>query len=322
MATFDWHDFVEKVSLVDRLFRAESEFGAMDFATRDRYRHAVEDLARGSDRSEVAVARQALTLAGGPERRGEDLGYYLISKGRPSLERALGYRVSWRQRLTRAYMASATWSYLGIDRDRHLVSSVPADPVHARPRCEPAPRPRPRRACRDSCLGRGHRAGESRRRRDLAAARPSEARAGRRRAARAEDPRRRADLALEPGADRRADRAAGRPLSRQRRRRASLRPLVGLDGFGGGARPRGRVAAGGRACGHRRAQPATRPGQRRRGAVRALPPPAPLERERGALDGLGAQARQAARAQSAAARRDRHLVHARAGCTCRRRFAS
>jgi cyclic beta-1,2-glucan glucanotransferase len=113
MATFDWRDFVEKVSLVDRLFRAESEFGAMDFATRDRYRHAVEDLARGSDRTELDVARQTLNLAGSRERRTEDLGYYLISKGRPSLEHALGYRVSLRQRLIRAYMASATWSYLG-----------------------------------------------------------------------------------------------------------------------------------------------------------------------------------------------------------------
>jgi len=113
MATFDWPDFVEKVSLIDRLFRAETEFGAMDFATRDRYRHAVEDLARGSGRSEINVARQALTLAGHRERGGEDLGYYLISKGRPSLEHALGYQVSLRQRLTRAYMASATWSYLG-----------------------------------------------------------------------------------------------------------------------------------------------------------------------------------------------------------------
>jgi cyclic beta-1,2-glucan glucanotransferase len=112
MSTFDWRDFVEKVSLVDRLFRAESEFGAMDFATRDRYRHAVEDLARGSGHEELSVARQALTLAGGREPR-DDLGYYLISKGRPSLEHALGYRVSLRQRLTRAYMASATWSYLG-----------------------------------------------------------------------------------------------------------------------------------------------------------------------------------------------------------------
>src|SRR5215467_9672341 len=113
MATFDWPDFVEKVSLIDRLFRAETEFGAMDFATRDRYRHAVEDLARGSGRSEINVARQALNLASHRERGGEDLGYYLISKGRPSLEHALGYQVSLRQRLTRAYMASATWSYLG-----------------------------------------------------------------------------------------------------------------------------------------------------------------------------------------------------------------
>ncbi|HEY5724578.1 MAG TPA: glycosyl transferase, partial [Methylomirabilota bacterium] len=113
MATFDWRDFFESVSLVDRILRAESEFGAMDFATRDRYRHAVEDLARGSDRAELDVARQTLNLAGSRERRTEDLGYYLISKGRPNLEHALGYRVSLRQRLTRAYMASATWSYLG-----------------------------------------------------------------------------------------------------------------------------------------------------------------------------------------------------------------
>ncbi|HZO42024.1 MAG TPA: glucoamylase family protein [Methylomirabilota bacterium] len=113
MASFDWRDFVEKISLVDRLFRAESEYAAMDFATRDRYRHAVEDLARGSGRSEIDVARQALVSAGGRDRRTEDLGYYLISKGRPSLEQALAYRVSIRQRLIRAYMASATWSYLG-----------------------------------------------------------------------------------------------------------------------------------------------------------------------------------------------------------------
>jgi cyclic beta-1,2-glucan synthetase len=113
MATFNWRDFFEEGSLVDRLFRSESEFGAMDFVTRDRYRHAVEDLARGSGHSEISVANQALTQAGTRERHTEDLGYYLISKGRPSLEHALGYRVSLRHRLIRAYMASATWTYLG-----------------------------------------------------------------------------------------------------------------------------------------------------------------------------------------------------------------
>src|SRR4029453_13284281 len=77
MATFDWRDFVEKVSPIDRVFRDESEFGAMDFVTRDRYRHAVEDLARGSGRPEGGVARQARALAGGQPRRTDDLGYYL-----------------------------------------------------------------------------------------------------------------------------------------------------------------------------------------------------------------------------------------------------
>ena len=109
MGTFDWHEFFESVSLVDRVLREESAFGAMDFATRDRYRHGIEDLARGSGRTEMDVARQALALAGGRE----DPGHYLISKGRPRLEESLDYRTSVRQRLVRAYMASATWSYLG-----------------------------------------------------------------------------------------------------------------------------------------------------------------------------------------------------------------
>ncbi len=47
---FDWAQFVESVSLVDDVLNARSPFREMDFATRDRYRHAVEELARGSGR--------------------------------------------------------------------------------------------------------------------------------------------------------------------------------------------------------------------------------------------------------------------------------
>src|SRR5262249_58514587 len=89
MATFDWRDFVEKVSVIDRLFRAETQFGAMDFATRDRYRHAVEDLARGSGRSEINVARHALTLARGRDRRAEGREPHPVSRGGAGRERAL-----------------------------------------------------------------------------------------------------------------------------------------------------------------------------------------------------------------------------------------
>jgi len=113
MANFDWREFFESVSLVDRLLRAESDFGAMDFTTRDRYRKAIEDLARGSGRSELEVARTALTLVRAHAPGVEDPGYYLISRGRGRLEEAVGYRVRLRQHLVRAYVSSATWSYLG-----------------------------------------------------------------------------------------------------------------------------------------------------------------------------------------------------------------
>ena len=58
---FDWAEFVESVSLVDEVLRAPAARSrTMDFATRDRYRHAVEELARGSGRTEVDVARRAV----------------------------------------------------------------------------------------------------------------------------------------------------------------------------------------------------------------------------------------------------------------------
>jgi cyclic beta-1,2-glucan synthetase len=121
MATFDWPAFFESVSLVDEMLRTSSEFAAMDFATRDRYRHAIEDLARGSGRSELDVTRAALGWAQRAARTGpadagyrlQDPGYYLISKGRAAFEADIGYRTPLRRRLLRAYVATAGPSYLG-----------------------------------------------------------------------------------------------------------------------------------------------------------------------------------------------------------------
>ncbi|MDO8483323.1 MAG: protein ndvB, partial [Candidatus Limnocylindrales bacterium] len=118
---FDWAQFVESVSLVDEVLRSGGSFGDMDFATRDRYRHAIEELARRSKRSEVEVARSATVMAesggdglGGNDDDGRalDPGYYLISDGRPALERALRVRVPLAGRLRRAYVTAATPRYL------------------------------------------------------------------------------------------------------------------------------------------------------------------------------------------------------------------
>ena len=123
LGSFQAAPFFESVSLVDEALRDGSHFEAMDFPSRDRYRHAIEDLSRGSGLSELEVTRRALQRAaaapgataelGLPATRQGDPGYYLISDGRTVFEREIGYRPRLGRRLMRAYVSTATVSYLG-----------------------------------------------------------------------------------------------------------------------------------------------------------------------------------------------------------------
>jgi cyclic beta-1,2-glucan synthetase len=110
ISEIDWAELFEGMSLVDASLRAGSNFAAMDFATRNRYRGAIEELARRSSYSELQIAEEAVrqarhagttTASSDPqaERREEDPGFYLISGGRRVLERQLEYRPSLRDRL-------------------------------------------------------------------------------------------------------------------------------------------------------------------------------------------------------------------------------
>ena len=60
ISAFDWQEFFESVSLVDEILRNDTHFADMDFSTRDDYRHAIEDLARGSKHSEIEVAKRVV----------------------------------------------------------------------------------------------------------------------------------------------------------------------------------------------------------------------------------------------------------------------
>jgi cyclic beta-1,2-glucan synthetase len=120
---FDWHSFFENISLVDTALREGSNFEQMDFATRDYYRHAIEDLARGSQHSEIEVAQRAVQRAkralgefqadGQGLGRRADPGYYLISHGRREFEKELGFKIRWRRGLLRQYVKHAVPGYLG-----------------------------------------------------------------------------------------------------------------------------------------------------------------------------------------------------------------
>ncbi|MDF3019655.1 MAG: glycosyl transferase [Steroidobacteraceae bacterium] len=115
MSDVDWAEFFESVSLVDEVLNSSSDFDAMDFATRNLYRTAIEELGRGSRLSELQIARQVLTTAStARNERERDPGFHLIGDGRQKLERAIGFRAplrDWRKRIAftvgaRDYVAS------------------------------------------------------------------------------------------------------------------------------------------------------------------------------------------------------------------------
>ncbi len=97
----DWRDFVESQSTVEQTLRGDPSgvYANMDFATRDLYRHAAEDIAKRSQLSENEVAQKAIGLAEAASAdlgdcRKAHVGYYLADKGRKALEQAAGVRRS------------------------------------------------------------------------------------------------------------------------------------------------------------------------------------------------------------------------------------
>jgi cyclic beta-1,2-glucan synthetase len=125
MSAIDWRELFENISLVDAMLCAESDFAALDFPTRDLYRHAIEELALGSSQPEIEVTRRALLAArrardgtqnqdDSVSARKQDPGYYLISKGRPAFEKALGFQITIKAWLVRANAAVGISGYLGV----------------------------------------------------------------------------------------------------------------------------------------------------------------------------------------------------------------
>src|SRR6476620_11748221 len=121
LSAIDWKEFVETLSLVEQTLRAEPAdvYGDMDFATRDRYRHVVELLARYGALSEIEVARKAVELAQenaqqkGREDRTAHVGFYLIDKGLPRLMRASGARWRWKGFVQRSFRKFPFTFYVG-----------------------------------------------------------------------------------------------------------------------------------------------------------------------------------------------------------------
>ena len=121
LSSIDWTVFFERTSLVERILREDpvGAYAQMDFPTRDRYRHAVEGLARRARMPETDVARVVVQRAAearqqdpGHDRR-HHVGYYLISRGRFELEKAIHYPPTWTEYFARFFFAHPALGYLG-----------------------------------------------------------------------------------------------------------------------------------------------------------------------------------------------------------------
>ncbi len=119
MSVFDWRIFFEEVSLVEAELRTDENYGKMDFISRNRYRHGLEELARYSPLKEIDVAKLVIEKARAAKKyleggitsldcltrirktRATDPGYYLISSGRRKFENEIGFAPRWSKKFLR-----------------------------------------------------------------------------------------------------------------------------------------------------------------------------------------------------------------------------
>ena len=97
LSAIDWREFVQDMSVVENELKCDPAgvYARMDFFTRDRYRHVIEDLARKLQLSELSVTKTANQLArripaNDPlTARKAHVGYYLIDEGFSELQHTL-----------------------------------------------------------------------------------------------------------------------------------------------------------------------------------------------------------------------------------------
>jgi cyclic beta-1,2-glucan synthetase len=120
LGAMDWRKFVESMSAVEQtLYRDPAGvYADMDFATRDQYRHAIEEIAKRSRFSELEIARKSVQLAEAawkdhPHDRTAHVGYYLVDRGRPALEGVVAMRSTIGMAASRIGRRFPLFFYLG-----------------------------------------------------------------------------------------------------------------------------------------------------------------------------------------------------------------
>ena len=120
ISTFDWSEFFESVSLVEQVLQRDPAgvYARMDFRSRDRYRHAVEELAESDGRSAAAGGAEERRARAASRRadagRARRARRAPPDRPRPARVRAsVAWAPSAGQRVRRLFFRYATPGYLG-----------------------------------------------------------------------------------------------------------------------------------------------------------------------------------------------------------------
>ena len=121
LANMDWREFIETMSIVEQTLREDIDgvYGRMDFYTRDRYRHVVEQISKISDTSQHEVARIAINLSlksstvVTADKRKSHVGYYLVDKGLSETEKVAKAKFTVWQKIRRRISKYPLFLYLG-----------------------------------------------------------------------------------------------------------------------------------------------------------------------------------------------------------------
>ncbi len=114
LSVIDWKAFFEATSQVELLLRTDpgGVYSRQDFATRDRCRGEIEELAKGSGRPEADVARAIIAAVKQKQPQGH-VADYLIGETRNEFARDLHYRTPFSKRLGNWILRNPGIVYVG-----------------------------------------------------------------------------------------------------------------------------------------------------------------------------------------------------------------
>lgn len=117
LSSLNWRDFIESLSLVDRILERDPVYKQLDFQTRDRYRHVIETISKKTGTLEIEIADEVVIMAENArvqnpnDAKQAHVGYYLIDKGLKKLSLDLNHKQPFFSNIT---YTNRNISYFGL----------------------------------------------------------------------------------------------------------------------------------------------------------------------------------------------------------------